>query len=346
VVDRRVNVTVGIPTYNRARWLRESMRSVLSQTFEDFRLLVCDNASDDETREVVTSFRDPRIDYRRSERNIGMIGNLNRVVDLAETEAIVLLPDDDLLYPEYLSRVVDVLERHPTVGVVHTAFDGIGGDSTVLERARTLLQPRGQITVESGDEYLERSMQSRWTVCWPSALFRRSAIIKAGGLRVDEEPLADVPLLMRIALDWDFALVSKPLVGFRLHADSATAGLGTFTGAGYELGDLPEILFQHRIRFLAEASLPKRQSDTYRSLARSTLRREAVKRLADRGGLGAPWKVTNRGLVQLIRKEPRTLLVPTTWRLVGSQLGGRYARRVAVRVINRGKVMTHTTETS
>jgi len=82
--------------------LQESIGSVLAQSYSDFRLLVSDNASTDETSEVVTSLADPRIDYVRSTENIGMIGNFNRIVEMCTTEYVVLLPDDDILYPEYL----------------------------------------------------------------------------------------------------------------------------------------------------------------------------------------------------------------------------------------------------
>ena len=106
-----VKLTVGIPTFNRAAWLRETIESVLAQTFTSFRLIVSDNASDDDTPEVVRSFGDERIDYVRSERNVGPIGNLNRLIRLADTEFLVLLPDDDVLYPGHLGAAVEVLER-------------------------------------------------------------------------------------------------------------------------------------------------------------------------------------------------------------------------------------------
>ena len=129
---RPVKLTVGIPTFNRAGWLRESIESVLAQTFADFRLIVSDNASDDDTPEVVRSFDDDRIHYVRSERNVGSIGNFNRLIALAETEFLVLLPDDDVLYPGHLAAAVDVLERFDTVGLVHSAFEFIDAQSRVV----------------------------------------------------------------------------------------------------------------------------------------------------------------------------------------------------------------------
>src|SRR4051794_8575958 len=72
-----VKVTVGIPTFNRSGLLKESIASVLAQTYPSFRLIVSDNASEDDTSEVVRSFGDDRIDYIRSEQNVGSIRNLN-----------------------------------------------------------------------------------------------------------------------------------------------------------------------------------------------------------------------------------------------------------------------------
>ncbi len=169
-----VTVTVGIPTFNRASWLRQAIASVLSQSHRDFRLLICDNASEDATPETVASFADSRIDYVRSNENIGMIANLNGVIELAETEFLVLLPDDDLLYPDHLRCTVEVLERYPGVGVAHTAFDVIDESSRVREHARTLVTVEGSVSVESGDEYLERSMRAPWTCA-----FRRRSTARA-----------------------------------------------------------------------------------------------------------------------------------------------------------------------
>lgn len=134
------------------------------------------------------------------------------------------------------------------------------------------------------------------------------------------------PLLMRIALDWDFASVSRTLVGFRMHAHSATAQLGSFTGSGYELDSLPRILFQKRMQFLDGAGLTELQTQSYRALATQTFRREEVKYLANRAGSGSPWMSTNRDLLQLVRDDARVLFVPAAWRLVASQLGARYLR--------------------
>ena len=177
-----VKVTVGIPTFNRAGWLRESIESVLAQTFADFRLIVSDNASDDDTPEVVRSFDDERIHYVRSERNVGPVGNFNRLIALAETEFLVLLPDDDVLYPGHLAATIDVLERFDTVGLVHSAFEFIDAQSRVV-RGVEPLGSRSPVKIDRRDRALEYLMVSDWGLCFPSVAYRTKAILEAGGLR-------------------------------------------------------------------------------------------------------------------------------------------------------------------
>ena len=326
-------VTVGIPTFNRARLLRESMASVLSQSYEDLTLLICDNASDDETPEAVASFVDPRIEYVRSERNIGMTANYNRVLELARSDYLLILPDDDLLYPDHIRLTVDVLERHRNVGLVHTAFDSFDGASRVIHRGRSLVEAEGLVTTESGDEYLDRAMRSSWTICWASALFRRRAIADAEGIRIKEEPMGDIPLFMRIACRWDLAFVSRPLAGFRIHANAATAAIGSYNGVGYDLLDTqPRILYDHRRRFLAEASLPEERVRRYRAVAEDTFRRDTIEALAIRAGAGMRWTETWRAIARLASDDPHLLLLPGTLKLCAAQLGGRRAKRAVQRL--------------
>jgi glycosyltransferase involved in cell wall biosynthesis len=306
--------------------LRGAIESVLSQSFPDFRLVISDNASDDDTLAVVESFADSRIDYIRSDRNIGMIANFNRVIDLSDTEFLVVLPDDDFLYPEYLRSVIDVLDRYPTVGVVHTAFDVIDGNSRVIERDKHLLDTTQAITVESSHEFLERSMRSSWIVCFSSAIYRAEAIVDSEGLRAEEEPFSDIPMWMRIALEWDFAFLAEPLVAFRLHESSATVRLTSDSA--------PRILRARRTGFLDEvqARLSPQRLRRYRTLTEQTFRSEEIRRLAINAGVNRSWRSATVSLLQFAREEPRVVFVGGTWRLVAAQLGGRQARRALLRL--------------
>jgi glycosyltransferase involved in cell wall biosynthesis len=106
-------VTVVIPTYNRANLLREAIGSVLNQTRQDFAILVSDNASSDNTAEVVAGFRDSRIRYHRHPQNVGMRENFRMAIAMTETEFVATLPDDDLYLPEHLQSALDALTAYP-----------------------------------------------------------------------------------------------------------------------------------------------------------------------------------------------------------------------------------------
>ncbi len=321
-------VTVGIPTRNRSRWLRQAVESVLAQTYSGFELVISDNASTDDTASVVAALDDPRVAYHRSDVDIGMFGNLNRVVELTKTEYVVVLPDDDLLYPDYLDTVLGVLVDNQALSVVHSAFDLVDENGRLLEQGRMLLPSKGEVSLETGPELIERSMRASGTVCWTSACFRTAAFVAAGGMRAEDEPYADGPLMMRIALRGDFSCVSRPLVAVRVHAGAESASVGVLGSTGYRpLDDAPQFLYRQRLEFLDEARLPPRRDRRYRSLARRSFRRGTVGQLTLQlraGDLTAAEAL--RQLLRLGRGDPGLLCSRATVKLVATILVGIVSR--------------------
>jgi glycosyltransferase involved in cell wall biosynthesis len=320
-MTENVKLTVGIPTFNRAKLLTGAMESALTQSYTSFRLIVSDNASEDDTAAVVRSFSDERISYVRSERNIGSTGNLNRLIGLAETEFLLLLPDDDVLYPGHLQAVVDVLERFENIGLAHSAFDLIDADSRIVRRVQPV-ESRSQVKIERRDHALERLMVSPWGLGYPSIAYRTEAIRGAGALREEEGQFGDLNMWMRIALDWDFGYIANPGAGFRIHSERVTDELM----AQHGVSDARErsllfsqIIFEKRVEFLDYAPLGSRRERWLRALALLQL-------LIENAGEGLPWKETAERLGKVVRTDPRILRRPALWRLVAAQLGGRRAR--------------------
>ncbi|HSP82091.1 MAG TPA: glycosyltransferase family 2 protein, partial [Myxococcaceae bacterium] len=116
-------VSVIIPTYNRSWGLRLAMRSVLAQDYEDFELLVVDDASPDDTPRVVAEVEDSRLRYVRQPTNVGMTRNWGHGVTLARGEYLVLLADDDQLGPGFLSQRVAALRGHPSRVVAFSDYE-------------------------------------------------------------------------------------------------------------------------------------------------------------------------------------------------------------------------------
>jgi glycosyltransferase involved in cell wall biosynthesis len=108
-----VRLDIAIPTYNRRALLARTTESILSQTFRDFRLLISDNASTDDTPELCRALAeaDPRVTCLRQPENVGLTENINRLVAEMTAPLVMLLADDDwLAEPEYLERCVGALE--------------------------------------------------------------------------------------------------------------------------------------------------------------------------------------------------------------------------------------------
>ena len=110
-------VTIGMPVYNGARYLEEALRSILSQTYRDFELLISDNASTDATEDICRRYaaQDERIRYSRNAENLGAAANYNRVIHLARGRYFRHAAHDDILAPTNIERCVEVLDASPDV---------------------------------------------------------------------------------------------------------------------------------------------------------------------------------------------------------------------------------------
>jgi glycosyltransferase involved in cell wall biosynthesis len=318
------DVTVGIPTWNRSGLLRKAIESVLAQSYPHFTLLVSDNASDDDTAATVASFDDPRVIYRPLETNIGRTANFNRVIELAETEFVLILGDDDELQPDHLSRLLEELKRRPNVGVGHTGYEIVDEQGNVLAPHAPPPYVDGPIVFETGSEYLERNMTSGPEICISSTVFRKAALENAGRLRIEDGVIDDFPLLMRIAGAWDFLYVNAPLALLRTHEGASSSSLGEFTPRGFRSSrSLPDILYQHRLKCLTEAHLPPATHQSLARKARRSHRRDLLAHLSMRARTGDGVIAPLKALGAEIRRDRRLAVDPLTWRFVAGQFGGR-----------------------
>ena len=125
-------VTVLMPTYNVAPYVKEAVDSVLRQTYRDFELLIMDDCSTDNTVEVVRSIDDPRIRIVQNEKNVGLAENLNRGLALIETEYVARMDGDDIAEPYWLEHEVSVLDSHPDIGICSGGFERFGATKSLV----------------------------------------------------------------------------------------------------------------------------------------------------------------------------------------------------------------------
>lgn len=115
-------LSIVIPTYNRVETLRDTVQSCLNQKgLYDYDIVVVDNNPDrdDDTERYITELNSPIVKYYKNAENIGMTGNWNRCVELCDGKYAILLHDDDLLPPDYLLNIFDVLKKYHDVDIIY-----------------------------------------------------------------------------------------------------------------------------------------------------------------------------------------------------------------------------------
>ena len=177
-------VTIAIPTYKRVATLRAAVESALAQKgFDDFDILICDNNPErgDETEEYVRSLASPAIAYYKHAANLGMIGNWNRIVELCRSEYLVMLHDDDLLHPEFLSRCMRIVTDKPGIDCLYPRKQFFSGEA--VEYPTLSPAPAYRLSLI---DYLPGHGDAPTGV-----MFRRDAVLKLGGWQEEGYPSAD-----------------------------------------------------------------------------------------------------------------------------------------------------------
>lgn len=121
-------VSIGLPVYNGENYLGEALDSILAQSFEDFELIISDNASTDATAQICREYaaKDRRIRYYRNNTNVGAAKNFNRVFELSSGEYFKWASHDDVLAPDFILKCTQVLDRDPSVILCHSRTKIIG----------------------------------------------------------------------------------------------------------------------------------------------------------------------------------------------------------------------------
>lgn len=216
----KARLSVCIPTYNGAPFVAEAIGSVLSQSCSDYRLIVVDDCSTDGTLDVVRGFADPRMQLIEGERNLGLIGNWNRALDLADGELVVLLHQDDVLGAGFMAGVVDFFDRHPEVGIVSAGgrpIDREGKVNSVIRLLTSRYRTQSKTRILSpGAESVLHLVAYGATI---SGIVVRRAIYEELGKFDPAFPYsADEEMWTRIAQRYPLGLLPGTLVYQRNHA--------------------------------------------------------------------------------------------------------------------------------
>jgi glycosyltransferase involved in cell wall biosynthesis len=209
-------VTVLMPVYNAERFLKQAVHSVLSQTFTDFELLIINDGSTDTSVSIIQSFDDPRIRLVHNERNIGVIGTLNKGLALANGKYIARMDADDYCLPVRLEKQVRYLGRNPEVAVLATHIIQVNADDEELGRWDDDIQ-------NTKPYQIFKTLAKTNCIAHPTVMMR-TEIVRSYGYHEKQKGSEDWDLWMRLVSDGHrIDKLSEFLLRYRLHTASVTA---------------------------------------------------------------------------------------------------------------------------
>lgn len=323
----QTKLTVAIPTFNRAALLKESLASVLAQDYEDFQVIVLDNASTDETGAVVQSFNDPRLTYIQHPSNIGIWANWNRALEINQSPYLSIFHDDDLMQPGFLRESMTALESHPRAGFSFCLCEYVDGTGKRLSVQGAAGWDEGCV---SGLDFLERMISIGYVVHTVSILMRSSALKVIGPFDSPHSKATfDLNLYLRLAARFDLAFIRKPLIRLRVHAGQLSQSLKRNAGGHAPFSTLGECL--DAVAYLLEspraANLGYRSWLSQRLLALNARRSEYAHYLLS--GINWTWEerleMSRREIEKIIPEGQKLILIDGDQLATGGTLAGRQA---------------------
>lgn len=259
-------ISVCLPVYNGAAFLREAIESVLAQTETDFELLIGDDCSTDDSAAIAASYaaKDARIKCWVNQRNLGLFANYNECMRRAGGIYIKPFAQDDLLNPAMLQRESALLAANPDVKLVSCARNWIDSDGLVVNVVRPFEK---QIVLEGKDVIRFNYYRlTNWVGEPSTVMFRRADVGESFDTRFYH--YGDIEYWFRIMESGKYAFIDEVLCRFRRHEGSSTSGnlsglyfafdmllLGEkFARYSREIGETPE-QFNHRALELAARQL-------------------------------------------------------------------------------------------
>ncbi|MBL8006851.1 MAG: glycosyltransferase [Ignavibacteria bacterium] len=207
--EKNINISVLMPVYNASRYLKNSVRSILNQTFREFEFLIIDDGSTDDSEEIVSSFSDSRIIYKKIPRS-GLSAALNYGLEIASGDWIARIDADDLNTPDRIRIQNDFILKNPEYNVV-------SGCSVYFRDPCEILFV---MKVPEFDSDIKNFLNLHNPVNHSAVMFNRKIICQNGGYNEQFSCFEDFELWHRLKDKLNFRILPEYLVFTRLHSRS------------------------------------------------------------------------------------------------------------------------------
>jgi glycosyltransferase involved in cell wall biosynthesis len=205
-----VNLSVLMPVFNAGAFLKESIESILNQTYENFELIILDDGSTDESVEIVNQFlkKDSRIKFYRNPINYGVAISRNILVKLAKYDIIAWMDADDIAYPNRLEKEIKTMNEDNSIDLVCSQIDIINTDGTFRSSQKRM------------NYSLYYDMHFFCSIPNPTVMCKKKAITDSGGYHINMPPTEDFDLWSRLINKYRICKIEEPLLKYRISPNS------------------------------------------------------------------------------------------------------------------------------
>ena len=209
-------ISVIMPVYNAALYLKEAIQSILSQSFPDFELIIINDGSSDTSEKVIKDFNDSRIVYIKNQDNIGQTKSLNKGILIAQGEFVARMDADDISLPKRFYRQIEFLRQNERVAVVGTWHQEIDTKGRFIRKCFYPILPSVRVRINF-------SRLVGWaSIGHPSTMIRKRVLDELGAYNPEFYICQDYDLWLRIARKYVLENIPEILLKYRVHEHSLT----------------------------------------------------------------------------------------------------------------------------
>lgn len=209
-------ISVLMPVCNAEKYLKKAIDSILNQTFKDFEFIIINDASTDNSKKIILSYKDQRIRYFENDENLGVAGTLNRGLKLAKAELIVRMDADDISFPNRLNLQYDEMEKDKEIAVLASNYDVVGESGKFLYTEKNAKSP----------EEIYYILQFIDCLGHPAIMFKKHIVLDIFNGYDKNHESEDYDLWLRISSKYKISKINTSLLKLRISKNSRMGAIG------------------------------------------------------------------------------------------------------------------------
>lgn len=219
-------VSICIPVYNGEKFIEETLRSIINQTYKNIGIIVSDNASTDNTSKKIKRLmkEDKRIKLNINFENLGFSGNLNKLIELSNSEYIAIYHADDIYKKNIVKEQVKYLEENPKLAGCFTLGKVINGKGEIQNKDYFIYYEKTlpNNLVVNLDFFVKKMCEKGNVFVCPTLMIRKSIYNELGGYNTDIKHIEDQDMWIRILEKYDLGIINKELINYRIHENQGS----------------------------------------------------------------------------------------------------------------------------